>query len=280
MKNKVLKHYKEGISRFIEEYKELFLNTLYFLFVFVFALGLATQALARKVNTLQTITTPVFFYVDKQEIAVSSEVAGNVLEVTAFPGQHVNKGDLIVRIDTSDFDRRVSVLEGVANQNFSARTELDVLKTKRDAYEIYAPQSGVIYNMSVSSGSFLSIGSIAFTLFSDDNAKLISYVTPAQYAEIQSNANAIEVYSKRLEQIFAVKLEGIGRMTADPMIMQNTNSSGDLKYELIFQFKNSEDGAVFIEQESLQLVNSIQNDAIKRPMDRVAQLWNALIMGK
>lgn len=264
-------------------YKETIFNVLYFVAVFVFSVALTTQALARKVNTFQTMTSPVFFYVDKQEIVVPSAVSGNVLEIFATSGQHVKKGDLIAKIDTTEYDRKIEVLEQVADDNLSARTELDVLKSRADAYNIYAPQSGVIYEMNATEGAYLSIGGNAFTLFSDTGARLMSYVTPAQYSEIQRNSE-VNVYSKRLEQIFRVKLEGIGRVTSDPMALQNNdpnNTDSQIrKYELIFQFMNPEDGSVFIEQESLQLVDPIQDDAILRPMDNVANLWNALILGK
>jgi len=263
-----------------KSFKETILNTLYFTLVFVFAVGLATQALARKVNTFQTMTSPIFFYVDKQKITVPSAVSGNVLETLATSGQHVNKGDLIVRIDTIEYDRKIEVLAEVANDNLSARTEMDVLKSTAKAYNIYAPQGGVIYELSAAEGSHLAVGEGAFTLFSDTDARLMSYVTPTQYSEIQRNSD-VNVYSKRLEQVFHVQLEGIGRVTADPMELQLDDANSEIrKYELIFRFVNPEDGAVFIEQESLQLIDSVRDDTILRPMDRVANLWNALILGE
>lgn len=261
--------------------KEMIVNAIYFVVVFVFAVGIATQALARKVNMFQTITSPVFFYVDKQDITIPTIVAGSVEEVLSTPGQHVNKGDLIMRINSEAFERKIALLEKVAINNLSARTELSILKEKRNSYNIYAPQDGVIYQLHTSEGSYLQSGENVFTLFADRDARLVSYVTPAQYNEIQRNSD-VNVYSKRLEQMFHVKLDGIGRVTNDPIAIQtNTSNVAQVrKYELIFHFMNSEDGAVFIEQESLQLINPVEDDAIKRPMERIAHLWNALILGR
>ncbi|MEA1926207.1 MAG: hypothetical protein U9M90_03115 [Patescibacteria group bacterium] len=65
------------------------------------------------------------------------------------------------------------------------------------------------------------------------------------------------------------------------MELQSDDTNSQIrKYELIFRFVNPEDGAVFTEQESLQLIDSIKDDTIIRPMDRVAKLWNALILGE
>ena len=261
-------------------YKEWFLNGLYFTFVFVAALLISTQALARKVNTFQTITEPIFFYVDKQDITVSSTVASRVKEVLVTPGQHVSKGDLMIRLDGSDFKRKLDILQDVADENLSARTELNILKENQGAYNVYAPQDGVVYRLHVAEGSYVSVGEDLLTMFADRDARLISYVTPAQYREIQSVTD-IDVYSRRLEQAFRVKLEGISRVTYGPTSDGIKDNQGeDRRYELIFRFANPQDGAIFIEQESLQLIKSVNNNAIKRPLNQIADLWNALIIGK
>lgn len=260
--------------------KEILINAVYFTAVFVVAILIATQALARKVNTFQTINSPVFFYVNKEKVVVPTVIAGTVEKIMVTPGQHVNEGDLVVRIDNKMFERKIELLEQSAQNNLSAKTELDILKERRGLHNIYAPKDGVVYQMHTSEGSYLQSGEGVFTLNSDDNAHLISYVTPVQYGEIQKNGE-VSIYSKRLEQAFKVRLNGIGRVTRDPIAMQSNtdNAVQARKYELIFHFKNSKDGAVFIEQEALQLMNTIENEDVKRPMEKVADLWNALIIG-
>ena len=259
--------------------KEYVANTLYFIAIFAFSMTVATQALARKVNTFQTMTSPIFFYVDKQDITVVSTTTGQIKELLVSPGQYVNKGDLMMTVDMTTYNKKIEALEKVAANNLSARTELNMLKEKKDSFNIYAPQNGVVYQIQVSEGSYVGIGTQVATLFADSDARLITYVTPAQYTELQSKTN-ISVYSKRLEQAFAVKLNGIGKVTDDYQNVGGNNTKRLRKYELIFRFVNPEDGAVFIEQESLQFINVVNANDIQRPMERVARLWNALILGK
>ncbi len=258
--------------------KEHFINFVYFAGVFIFALLVTTQALARKVNTFQSMTSPIFFYVDKQDVAIVSRVQGQVEKILVSPGQHVNKGDLIMQIDMTAYNEKISALESVARDNLSAKTELKMLKRERDAFYIYAPQDGIIYSIDTAEGSFVAIGATMATLFADRDARLITYVTPIQYMELQSK-QAINVYSSRLKQAFKVKLDGIGKVTDDYQGVGN-NLKKVRKYELIFRFDNPDDGAVFIEHESLQFVNVVNSNDIQRPMTRVANLWNALILGK
>lgn len=259
--------------------KEYIINIIYFILIFIFSIAVATQALARKVNTFQTMTSPIFFYVDKQDIAVVATITGQVEELLVSPGQYVDKGELVMKISMSNYDKKIEALEAVADGNLSARTELSILKEKADSFNVYAPQNGVIYKVQVSEGSYVGIGTEVATLFADSDAKLLTYVTPAQYTELQSKPS-ISVYSKRLEQAFSVKLNGIGKVTDDYQSIGGSNTKRLRKYELIFQFVNPEDGAVFIEQESLQFINVVSSNNIQRPMERVARLWNALILGK
>jgi multidrug resistance efflux pump len=261
------------------KFKELLVNAIYFIVIFVFTLLVSTQSLARKVNTLQTMTSPIFFYVDKQDIAVVSTVSGRVKEVMVTPGQHVDKGELLMTIDMSEYNKKIQALEGVARNNLSAKTELNMLKEQKDFFNVYAPQNGVVYKIQTAEGSYVSAGLEVAVIFADKDARLLTYVTPAQYTELQ-NKDKINVYSKRLEQSFEVKISGIGRVTTDYQTSNNKFAKKIRKYELVFRFANPENGAVFIEQESLQLVNTTNTVDIQRPIERVARLWNALILGK
>jgi len=262
----------------INKVKEGIINGVYFVAVFLFALIITTQALARKVNSFQTIDNSILFYVDKQDIDVVSVAGGRVKKVDVSPGEHVNKGDLLLELDMSEYNQKVKALSLVADENLSAKTELNTLLNQKEYFNIYAPQDGVVSEISIAEGSYVPNGAKVMTLFSDYNAKLLAYVTPIQYDEIQSKEK-ISVYSKRLEQVFEIKLNGIGKVTTDYQVTGDATQK-IRKYELIFQFMNPDDGAVFIEQESLQFINIATDDNIKRPLDRVAKLWNALILGK
>ena len=258
--------------------KEKIINFLYLSGIFIFSLAVTTQALARKVNTFQTMTSPIFFYVHKQKISVAATVDGQVDKVLISPGEHVNKGNLIAKLDMNNYNKKVEALAAVANHNLSAQTELNVLKEKKESFNIYAPQSGIIYKIKVAEGSYVTPGTEVAVIFADKEAELITYVSPSQYAELQNKAN-INVYSQRLKQSFPIKLAGIRKVTDDSESTGNTKKK-TRKYELIFHFARPEDGAVFIEQESLQLVNNTSSNRIQRPTEKITHLWNALILGR
>ncbi len=260
-------------------FKEIIWNGIIFSFVFIVALGVATQSLARKVNSFQTLDNSILFHVDKQDIDIITSVANSrIKEIKVSPGEHVHKGDLLVQLDMFDYKQKIKSLEGIASNNLSAKAELNTLLSQKEYYNIYSPQDGIVSNITVAAGSYVPNGSKVMTLFSDYDAKLIAYVTPKQYEEIQSKEK-LSVYSKRLEQAFKVKLNGIGKITTDYQMIEN-NGKKIPRYELIFQFVNPDDGAVFIEQEALQFTQVYGNNDIKKPQDRVARLWNALIIGK
>ncbi len=260
-------------------FREWLFNTFMVVFVFLIALMISSQALTRKVNSFQSITSPVFFEVDKKDLVINAQVEGRVKTINVTSGQSVKAGELIVELDSTAFERRVSLLEEVADQNLSARTELSVLREDADSFKIYAPQDGVIDDINISEGSYVNREARVLTMFSDTDTRLTSFVTPDQYSEIQ-NSGSVNVYSDRLEQTFKAKLDGVRQATRGAGNQGFNQNTGDSFFELIFRFENAEDGAIFIEKESLQLINPAEEESITRPSDRLARIWNALILGR
>ncbi len=258
--------------------KENIVNGIIFTLVFVVAILFTTQALARKINSYQTMNNSISFVVKKQKVNVVSAINGRIKEIKVTPGEHVNKGDLLLSLDMSEYNRKVEVLKAMSDSNLSAKTELNTLLTQKDYFNIYAPQDGVVSEISVTKGSYIPGGTSVVTLFSDYDAQVIAYATPVQYEEVQ-NKEKIRVYSDRLKQAFELKLNGIGKMTTDYETFDNTSPKLS-KYELVFSFTNPDDGAVFIEQESLHFINIVDDKQIKRPSERIKRMWNALILGK
>jgi multidrug resistance efflux pump len=252
--------------------KKYFWNTVYFMLVFVAALTVATQALARRVNTYESTKKPLFFSVDKEDIVLSNSVTGRVQEVFVATGQHVSKGDLLVSLKDDTLTQRMSSLESVAEDNLSARTELDLLRAKSQEYEIRAPRDGVVYQIHAAEGSYLNSSSPVITLFADGNVKVAGVLTQDQYAEIQKNKD-LDVYSPRFEQIYQITFEGVGRVRPATRYEES-------QYEVQFRFADSEEGAAFIEGESLEVVSKSKgDDEAVRPSIRVANFWNKFIIG-
>ncbi len=258
--------------------RENIVNGIVFVVVFAVALIITTQALARKVNSYQTMDNSISFSVEKQKINVVSIVSGKIKEIKVSPGEHVNKGDLLVSLDMSEYNRKIDVLKAMSDSNLSAKTELNTLLSQKEYFNVYAPQDGVVSEISITKGSYIPGGTKVMTLFSDYDAQVIAYITPVQYEEIQ-NKEKIRVYSDRLEQAFELKLNGVGKMTTDYESFGN-NGPKISKYELVFQFTNPDDGAVFIEGESLHFINITNDEGVKRPSEKIKNLWNALILGK
>lgn len=251
------------------QYRNVAVNTFYFVAVFALALAIASQALARRVNTYEITKQPLLFSVSKEKVVISNAVTGRVDEVPVTIGQHVRKGDLLVRLSDDTLAKRLDTLRNVSEDNLSARTELELLQTQTQAYEIRAPRDGVIYQIDVAEGSYLNSSTAVLTLFADTNVKLVGSVSPTQYAEIQKNKD-LDVYADRFEQVYKVTFQGVGRVVPG-------NRYDESKYEVQFRFADDEDGAAFIEGETLEVVSPNQDNQASRPSLRLTRLWNKLM---
>ncbi|MDD5083665.1 MAG: HlyD family efflux transporter periplasmic adaptor subunit [Candidatus Moranbacteria bacterium] len=255
-----------------ENTKQFLINGLYFTVVLIVSLGIATQALARKVNTYEMTKQPLFFSIEKERVVISNSVTGRVIEVAVSTGQHVKKGDLLVRLADDSLGQRISSLQSLAEENLSARTELALLESKAADYEIKAPRDGVVYQIHSVEGSYLTMDSPVIVLFADSNVKITGTVNQSQYAEIQKSKD-LDVYSPRFEQIYKISFEGVGRV-------QPATNSEESRYEVKFRFSDANEGAAFIDGEGLEVISKNKGDDATRPSFRVAKLWNSLILGR
>jgi len=247
------------------------LNAVYIIFVFVIAFTIASLALVRKVNSYEASKEPLFFSVQKENIELTSPVAGRLDSIEVRTGQHVKQGEIVAQLSDEFLQKRLEALEQVAEQNLSANTEAQVLRAQREQFQISAPKDGVVYKINSAAGSFLGQGSPLITMFADDKVKLTGYVNSIQYAEIQKNKD-LNVYSSRFQQIHTITLEGVGRVQGGAGVDQN-------KYEVLFRFVDPEEGPAFLEGESLEVVSTQNNEEVKRPVARLVDLWNRFIIG-
>ncbi|MDP1620196.1 MAG: HlyD family efflux transporter periplasmic adaptor subunit [bacterium] len=254
------------------EIKQWLINSAYFVAVFVLAFGIATQALVRRVNGYEATKKPLFFSINKENIILSNSVAGRIENVAVSTGEHVHKGDLLVSIVDDSMTQRIIALKGLANNNISAETELETLKSRVGEYEIRAPRDGVIYYISAAEGSYLNASSPILTMFADSNVKIMGMVNQEQYTKIQQNKE-IDVYSPRFEQVYKIIFTGVGRVQA-------ATNSEESKFEIQFRFADEENGAAFIEGEQLEMIaRNDTDDAALKPSFRIAKLWNNMILG-
>lgn len=256
-----------------ESITKYFLNTAYFVGVLLIALAISTQALARRVNTYEATRKPLFFSVEKEQVEVTNSVTGRVDYVAVTTGQHVSKGDLLVRLVDDSLSQRIASLESFAETNLSAKTELEVLKARLSEYEIRAARDGVIYSIDAVEGSYLNSNSSILTLFADSNVKVVGILDQSQYAEIQNNRQ-LDVYSPRFEQVYNISFEGVGRVV-DPK--EGSNSAN---YEVKFKFTDPNEGPAFIDGERLEVISGNGDEEVMHPSMKITKMWNTLILGK
>lgn len=254
--------------------KNFLINTFYFGFVLLVAGIVATQAIARKVNTYNSTQSPFFLTVDKEELILSNSVSGRVDQVFVKAGDHVKKDDLVVKLVDDSLQGRIDSLSSLVEDNLSARTELALLQSRSKEYEIKAPRDGVIYSINAAEGSYLNISYPVATLFLDQNVKLVGTLDKRQYARIQKERE-LNIYSPRLEQVFRASFSGVGKVLA-------SEKTDDSMYETFFRFADEEEGLAFIEGESLEVISNeiSKSNESKRPGTRLAEFWNAFILGK
>jgi len=249
-----------------------FFNALYFVVIFAIALAISTLALARRLNSYQATNTPFVLQLQKEEIQLTTTVAGQAKKILVVPGQHVKKGDLLIQLTDQATTVKIATLDKVSKDNISAKTEAEVLKTLAPQFEIRAPKDGIVYKINVVEDAYVQSNTPVINMFSDDNVKLIGLVTQDQYIELIKQKR-LDVFSIRREQIFSVKLDAVSR------VIPATQSQASL-YELYFQFVDPDDGASFIQGESVDVIAKSRDDATMKPSNIVTTFWNSLVTGK
>jgi multidrug resistance efflux pump len=248
------------------------MNLVYFMLVFGIALAISTLALARRLNSYQATNTPFVLQLRKEEVELVNTVSGQVNKIMIEPGQHVKKGDLLVQLTDDATEAKISTLEKLADENVSARTEAEVLKTLAPQYEIRAPRDGIIYKVYAVEDTYIQNNTPLLVMFSDENVKLVTEVSPDQYTELLKQKK-LDVFSSRREQVFSVKLEAVSRVIP-------ATEHQPSKYELYFQFVNPEDAASFIQGENVDVVAKTRDEEALKPTNLITTFWNSLVMGK
>jgi multidrug efflux pump subunit AcrA (membrane-fusion protein) len=260
--------------------KKYFVNSLYLIIVFVVVFAVATQALVRKINTYTLTESLLFLEVDKPDVSIATTIAGKVDEIFVKSGDHVSEGDILVRLVDETNEERMRVLRGLALQNLSANTELQLLRARAEEYEIRAPRDGTVYEILVAKGSFLQSGTAIASLFADDEIRLVGSIRPDQYPLIEKN-RGITVFSPRLGQAYTVLFQGVGKIKEEaPFITaEGTEVVQEEKYEISFVMKDESEGISFIEGERLEVIPSDRNQDEVKPVSRLVKIWNSLILG-
>lgn len=265
-------------------------NSGYLILVFVFAFAIATQALMHKINNYELNKSLIFLLVKKERVDVSTTVPGRVEEILVRPGAHVNEGDVVVRLKDEGRDLKIAALRPVAAQNLSARTELELLLSQENEYELRAPRAGVVESIFSTKGTTVINGAVVLTVYADDELELVGLIRPEQYNLIDKH-RSISIFNPRLGQAFTASFQGITGVRDDLLpdgtiapaqqpAGQSTNNQQPVEmYEIRFALNEKEEGASFIEGERLEVISENADIEQEKPIYRLAKLWNSLILG-
>lgn len=237
--------------------------------MFIVAFAVSSLALARRVNVYRTAGPSLTFFIDKEDVLITNSVAGRLDSIKVTEGQYVTAGEVLAELKDDNLESQLSVLDEFSEENLSARTEAELLRSKSNEYVIASPRNGIIHEIKAATGSYLPPSSQILTMFADTDAKLVAYVDSNQLDEIQRQSS-LEVYSDRLEQSFIIVFTGVSRAVTDRTDGRN--------FEVVFEFEDTTEGQAFIEGESL-IVLGVDSDAAQRPGDIITDLWNRLIIG-
>ncbi|TXH08058.1 MAG: HlyD family efflux transporter periplasmic adaptor subunit [Candidatus Moraniibacteriota bacterium] len=264
--------------------KKIIVNGLYLSAAFLFAFMIATQALMHKINNYELNKSLIFLTVKKERVDVSTTVAGRIEEILVRQGTHVKEGDVVVRIKDDVREFKIDALRDVARENLSARTELELLLSQTDAYEIRAPRTGIVEKVNSTKGTSLIEGAVILTVYADDDLQLVGNIRPEQYNLIDKH-RSISVFNPRLGQAFTASFQGITGVRDDLLPdgtlapTQNDDSKKNEMYEIRFSLNEKEEGGSFIEGEKLEVISENAEVEQLKPLYRLARMWNSLILG-
>ncbi len=156
-------------------------------------------------------------------VTISSEIDGRIESIPVTEGSHVQKGDLLLKLNTDllvpqydmaesqlkrdeiEYKRMANLVkdEAIAQSDLdNAKTKLDIskaqfneIKTRLERASIYAPTSGVLNNIPVEEGEYISPGTPVAQIVDNDIVKVvvdiperdISFFTKGGKAEIHSD---------------------------------------------------------------------------------------------
>ncbi len=263
-----------------------FLNSLSVIAVFLFAFGIATQALMHKINNYELNKSLVFLSVKKERVDVSTSVSGKLEEILVRQGDHVLEGQTVARINDEGRTAKIAALRVLARENLSARTELELLISQEDEYEIRAPRNGIVERVSITKGTSAVEGATLMMLFADDNLELVGTIRPDQYTLIDKH-RSVSIFNPRLGQAFTASFQGISGVRDDllpdgtpmsPTQIQADQTKNQM-YEIRFSLNEKEEGSSFLDGEKLEIISEDVDIEQQKPLYRLAKLWNSLILG-
>lgn len=161
-----------------------------------------------------------------ESLEILAEVRGMVKEVLVEEGDHVNQGDLLVQLDTRDYENtRNSIqaeynlaltnlkrLSGLRDQEIIAQSEYDSIKARVESLEanlaiaelqltrcyISSSISGIVNKLPAKNGLYLAVGDPVATVLDIDKVKVIVGIPETDVAAV-GKINRFEVTIEALQ---------------------------------------------------------------------------------
>jgi hypothetical protein len=181
---------------------------------------LTTTAFMKKVATFSnTQPAQAIGKVVKEDVPVSATSSGILKQVDVQDGDHVTSGQELMTY---------------------------YLAGNKSPQIIKAPESGIIRRTSLTGGDVIEPQWKILTIYKDNKARLLVYLTEDQYNQIKK-LNHLQAYSKRLDQAFAVSPKVL---QADVQDTENVQE----KIGVYFEFEDPTEVTSLLHNESLSLI--------------------------
>lgn len=195
------------------------------------------------------------------ELTISAEVAGKVMEKVVTEGASVTKGDVLVRIDSRDYQNAYasarashtlataelnrlkklhnrqavsqSQLDNAVTELARTRATMDIARIALERSSIRAPFSGVVNDMFIDEGQYLAVGDPVAEMLDIDRLKVRVGIPESDVAAVR-RIDRFKVCIDALEERTFVAKKHFLSKTADPMArlynldLELENSSGDI----------------------------------------------------
>ncbi|MDX1685827.1 MAG: efflux RND transporter periplasmic adaptor subunit [Saprospiraceae bacterium] len=200
--------------------------------------------------TIETVSTRDFHhYVNMQAVVQSddivnlgSEAGGRIKHLAIEEGQNVNRGQLVARIDLESLRKQLAELEtsyalaedvyerqkrlwdqniGTEMQYLQAKNNkerleksIEVLKHQMSKANVYAPISGVVENVIMKEGEFVSPGMPIVQIINTNDVKIVADL-PESYLKAVALGDKVRIVFPALGDTTSGRISLVGR-TIDP----------------------------------------------------------------
>lgn len=230
-----------------------------------------------------------------EEVELRTPIAGNVLGISFEEGQFVQKGALLVRIDSrtweaqkqgleaqlvsseNELKRNLQLLEieGTSQENVdqseaqvnSLKAQIEELAVRIDLAHVRAPFSGQLGMRNFSQGAFLSQGDMITRIVQTNRLK-ISFDIPARYALLAKEGSDVKVISSSRGDTIIARIYAV-----DPVINPNSRS---LRLRGVIENGNG----TFIPGDFAQVTMDVEqnNNAILVPAESIISELNTQVV--